>query len=98
MWRARGPSGTGYQFEFPVKLVSRDGQESQGFIDLDKAGHFVLEAKDQLATSDDATKLRKAYGQACADPSAVPGGPPPSSWCRTWAARWTADDNAIASR
>lgn len=62
--RPRG-AGSGYQFEFPVKIGTRDGSETQGFVDCYKAGHFVLEAKDADAgagASDSA--LRKAFGQA----------------------------------
>lgn len=77
-WRARGSSratcdalgvprprgaGSGYQFEFPVKIGTRDGSETQGFVDCYKAGHFVLEAKDADAGASDSA-LRKAFGQA----------------------------------
>lgn len=57
------PAGSGYEFEFPVKIGARDGTESQGFVDCYKAGHFVLEAKDADAGASDAA-LRRAYGQA----------------------------------
>lgn len=60
--RPRG-AGSGYQFEFPVKIGARDGTESQGFVDCYRAGHFVLEAKDAAAGASDAA-LRRAYGQA----------------------------------
>ncbi len=60
--RPRG-AGSGYQFEFPVKIGTRDGSETQGFVDCYKAGHFVLEAKDADAGASD-TALRKAFGQA----------------------------------
>lgn len=39
-------AGSGYEFELPIKLVTRDGTEAQGFVDCDKAGNFRLEAKD----------------------------------------------------
>jgi hypothetical protein len=57
------PAGSGYEFELPVKLVTRDGTEVQGFVDCYKQGHFVLEAKDADGPASDLA-LRKAYGQA----------------------------------
>ncbi|HUG38895.1 MAG TPA: type IIL restriction-modification enzyme MmeI, partial [Longimicrobiales bacterium] len=41
------PAGTGYEFEYPVRMVHRDGTESSGRIDLFKEGRFLLEAKDE---------------------------------------------------
>jgi hypothetical protein len=41
------PSGSGYEFEYAVQVVSRDGTQTTNFIDLHKAGHFPLEAKDE---------------------------------------------------
>lgn len=57
------PAGSGYEFEFAVKLVTRDGTEVQGFVDLYRRDHFVLEAKDADGPASDLA-LRKAYGQA----------------------------------
>jgi hypothetical protein len=57
------PAGSGYEFELPVKLITRDGTESQGFVDCYKAGHFILEAKDVQGGASDVA-LRRAYGQA----------------------------------
>ena len=57
------PAGSGYEFELPVKLVTRDGTEANGFIDCYKAGHFILEAKDVQGGASDVA-LRRAYGQA----------------------------------
>jgi hypothetical protein len=57
------PAGSGYEFELPVKLVTRDGTETQGFVDCYKAGHFILEAKDVQGGASDVA-LRRAYGQA----------------------------------
>jgi hypothetical protein len=57
------PAGTGYEFELPVKLVTRDGTETQGFVDCYKARHFILEAKDVDGGASDVA-LRRAYGQA----------------------------------
>jgi hypothetical protein len=69
------PAGSGYEFELPVKLIARDGTESQGFIDCYKAGHFVLEAKDYEEGRSNDLLLRKAFGQArmyaSHDPSGV---------------------------
>ncbi len=57
------PAGSGYEFELPVKLITRDGTEANGFIDCYKAGHFILEAKDVQGGASDVA-LRRAYGQA----------------------------------
>ncbi len=72
------PRGSGYEFEFPVKVVSRDGRESTNFIDLYRAGSFVLEAKDaDGGAGSDESRLRRAFGQALSYAHAVPGGAPP---------------------
>jgi hypothetical protein len=69
------PAGSGYEFELPIKLTSRDGTETQGFIDCYKSGYFVLEAKDYEEGRSNDVLLRKAYGQArmytAHDPSGV---------------------------
>ncbi len=71
------PRGSGYEFELPVKVVSRDGKESTNFIDLFKEGCFVLEAKDAAAGGSDDARLRRAFGQALSYAHALSGGPPP---------------------
>src|SRR5690606_29461656 len=71
------PRGSGYEFEHPVKVVSRDGKESTNFIDLFKEDCFVLEAKDAAAGGSDDARLRRAFGQALSYAHALPGGPPP---------------------
>lgn len=58
------PAGSGYEFEFPIKVINRDGKETDNFIDLYKADHFVLEAKNREAGRSDEVMLRKAFGQA----------------------------------
>ena len=40
------PAGSGYEYEFPVKVIDRDGKETTNFVDLFKRDHFILEAKD----------------------------------------------------
>ena len=57
------PSGSGYEFEYAVKVVSRDGTETTNFIDLYKTGHFALEAKDEDPGRSPDVLLRKAFGQ-----------------------------------
>jgi hypothetical protein len=57
------PSGSGYEFEYAVRVVSRDGTETTNFIDLYKAGHFALEAKDEEPGRSPDLLLRKAFGQ-----------------------------------
>jgi len=41
------PKGSGYEFEYPVQVVNADGSTTTKFVDLYRAGHFVLEAKDE---------------------------------------------------
>lgn len=69
------PAGSGYEFEYPMKLASRDGTETQGFVDLYRTGCFVLEAKDYDAGGGGDLAMRRAYGQArmyaSNDPSGV---------------------------
>ncbi len=57
------PAGSGYQFEFPVNVVTRDGAESTNFVDLYKKDHFALEAKDHEAGRSTDLLLRRAFGQ-----------------------------------
>jgi hypothetical protein len=57
------PAGLGYEFEFPVKVVARDGTETTNFVDCYKARFFALEAKDQEAGAADDRLLRRAFGQ-----------------------------------
>ena len=57
------PAGGGYEFEFPIRVVGRDGTESTNFVDLYKAEHFALEAKDQDPDKPNDLLLRKAFGQ-----------------------------------
>ena len=71
------PAGSGYEFEYPVRVINRDGTEATNFIDLYKRNHFVLEAKDQAGPESDSLLLRKAYGQARAYAAAVDGTAPP---------------------
>ena len=70
------PAGSGYEFELPVKLITRDGTETQGFIDCYKQGHFILEAKDVHGGASDVA-LRRAYGQARQYAANDPSGTPP---------------------
>jgi hypothetical protein len=57
------PKGSGYEFEFPVRVVEPDGTETTKPADLFKKGAFVPEAKDSEAGRADGTLIRKAYGQ-----------------------------------
>jgi hypothetical protein len=41
------PAGTGYEFEYTVRIVHRDGSEAVNRIDLFREGCFLLEAKDE---------------------------------------------------
>jgi hypothetical protein len=71
------PAGSEYEFEYPVKVVNRDGTESTNFIDLYKKDHFLIEAKDQGSSDTDTILLRKAYGQARTYAAALDTSPPP---------------------
>jgi len=71
------PAGSGYEYEFPVKVIDRDGKESSNFVDLFKRGHFVLEAKDKEPGHSDELMLRKAYGQARSYVTHLSGSIPP---------------------
>lgn len=71
------PAGSGYEFEFPVKVVGRDGTESTNFVDLYKARHFALEAKDQDAGRSNDLLLRKAFGQVRTYVGHLPAERPP---------------------
>jgi hypothetical protein len=72
-----GPRGSGYEFEVPIKVMSRDGSETTEFADLFKEECFLLEAKDQEAGRSDDALLRKAYGQVRSYVTHVSGTPPP---------------------
>ncbi len=72
-----GPSGSGYQFELPIRAVYPDGTESTNFVDLYKQDCFLLEAKDQEAGHSTEMLLRKAFGQARSYVSHLPGLIPP---------------------
>lgn len=73
------PAGTGYEFEYPVRVVHRDGTEAVNRVDLFKQGCFLLEAKDEGETTEGSAELllRKAFGQASSYAAFVPGGHPP---------------------
>lgn len=71
------PSGTGYEFEYPVRIVAKDGTETNGRIDLYKEDHLVLEAKDYAEGRSSDVLLRKAFGQAHTYARSLPGSPPP---------------------
>ena len=57
------PAGSGYEFEYAIKVVARDGTEATNFVDCYKARHFALEAKDQEPGGSDDRLLRRAFGQ-----------------------------------
>lgn len=72
------PAGTGYEFEFPVRVIGRDdGVEACNFIDLYKEDCFVLEAKQQERGRPNDLLLQRAFGQAQAYARALPGEQPP---------------------
>jgi hypothetical protein len=58
------PKGSGYEFEYPVAVVNPNGVTTSKFADLHRAGHFLLEAKDENAADSRDILLRRAFGQA----------------------------------
>jgi len=74
---APGPAGSGYQIEYPVRVVTPTGDETTHRIDLYKRGHFVLEAKDAEPGLSTELLLRKAFVQARDYAINLPEGPPP---------------------
>lgn len=71
------PPAEDYQFEFPVRVVDRDGTETTNFIDCWKAGHFALEGKatgNEIASEN---AMRKAFGQVITYVAHVSGNAPP---------------------
>lgn len=71
------PSGSGYEFEYAVRVVSRDGTETINFIDLYKAGHFALEAKHEAQERSADLLLQKAFGQLRSYIGYIPAERPP---------------------
>ncbi|MEX2553888.1 MAG: type IIL restriction-modification enzyme MmeI, partial [Actinomycetota bacterium] len=71
------PSGAGYEFEYPVRVVTRDGTETVKRADLFKDGCFILEAKDEDTSASGDLLLRRAFGQAIEYAHFVPGHAPP---------------------
>ena len=71
------PAGSGYQFEQPVKVVTRDGVEVANFIDCHRTDFFSIEAKDEEPGKSTEILLRRAFGQLRHYASHAPGGLPP---------------------
>jgi len=74
--RPTPPSPT-YQFELPVAVTTREGDQTTNFIDLYKAGHFALEAKATDVPLENERPLRKAFGQVRNYISHIQGTAPP---------------------
>jgi hypothetical protein len=71
------PAGSKYEFEYAIDVVSREGKESTNFIDLYKANHFALEAKDEEPGRSTDILLTKAFGQVRQYVGYVPHERPP---------------------
>ena len=71
------PAGSGYEFEYAVRVVNRDGSETTNFLDLYKRGHFALEAKDYETGTASDLLLRKAFGQVRSYVGHLPDERPP---------------------
>jgi hypothetical protein len=72
-----GPAGSGYQFELPVKVITRDGVETTNFIDCYRRDFFGIEAKDEEPGKSAELLLRRAFGQVRNYVTYAPGGLPP---------------------
>jgi hypothetical protein len=72
-----GPAGSGYQFELPVKVITKDGVEVTNFIDCHRRDFFAIEAKDEESGKSTEMLLRRAFGQLRHYASHAPGGLPP---------------------
>jgi len=72
-----GPAGSGYQFELPVKVITRDGVETTNFIDCYRRDFFGIEAKDEEPGKSTDLLLRRAFGQVRNYVTYAPGGMPP---------------------
>ncbi|HEY0153748.1 MAG TPA: DNA methyltransferase [Longimicrobium sp.] len=71
------PRGSGYEFEYTLPVIDRSGRAVTIRIDLYRAEHFILEAKDTGGGSAAEKVLRGAYAQAKGYAGEVPHGPPP---------------------
>ena len=71
------PAGSGYEFEFPVRITNRDGSESQGFVDLYRERHFVLEAKDYEAGGGATSRSAAPTVRRASTPTTYPSGSAP---------------------
>lgn len=72
-----GPAGSGYQFELPIKVITRDGVETTNFIDCYRREFFGIEAKDEEPAKSTDLLLRRAFGQVRNHITYAPGGMPP---------------------
>jgi hypothetical protein len=72
-----GPAGSGYEFELPVKVITKDGVEVVNFLDCHRTNYFAIEAKDEEPGRSTELLLRKAFGQLRHYASHAPGGLPP---------------------
>lgn len=72
-----GVPGSGYEFELTIDAITVEGKESKNFIDLWKAGHYALEAKDAAKGGSNDLLLRRAFGQVRNYVAHTPGDPPP---------------------
>ena len=75
--RPRPAGSGGYEFEYHVRVVNRDGTETSNFVDLVKLGFFLLEAKDDESGRSPEVLLRKAFGQARSYAANLPGAQQP---------------------
>src|SRR3990172_767046 len=72
-----GPAGSGFQFELPIRLITREGVEVVNFIDCFRTAFFAIEAKDEEPGRSTDLLLRRAFGQVRNYVTYAPGGLPP---------------------
>ena len=67
------PAGSGYEYEYPIKVVDRDGKDGSNFVDLFKRDHFILEAKGfrQATEASRPVVVRSSYSSYVANLSTM---------------------------
>ena len=72
-----GPSGSGFEFELPIKVITKEGEQVPNFIDCWRRDFFAIEAKDDETGRSREQLMRRAFGQVRNYVTYAPGGMPP---------------------
>jgi hypothetical protein len=72
-----GPSGSGYEFELPIRVITKEGEQVSNFIDCYRRDFFAIEAKDDETGRSRELLMRRAFGQVRNYVTYAPGGLPP---------------------